>query len=144
MISKVITYNTSDYEQMVQLRYDVLRKPLNLEFTSIELAKDENAILLGCFEEELIKSCALLIPLSVTAIQLKQMATSSAIQRMGWGSALVRFAEETALSMGYQKIILHARQVAIPFYLKNRYECFEEPFTEVGIPHIKMQKIIKV
>ena len=35
---------------------------------------------------------------------------------------------------------MHARDTAVPFYEKLGYLCCGEPFEEVGIAHIKMQK----
>jgi len=39
-------------------------------------------------------------------------------------------------------MVLHAREAAIPFYLRLGYELEGEPFTEVGIPHRRMVKLL--
>jgi hypothetical protein len=52
MALKIIDHGSKEYRQMVQLRIDVLRKPLGLSFTEDELAKEKGHILIGAFEEE--------------------------------------------------------------------------------------------
>jgi predicted GNAT family N-acyltransferase len=37
-------------------------------------------------------------------------------------------------------MVLHARETAVPFYLKLGYEVVGGQFEEVGIPHFKMEK----
>jgi predicted GNAT family N-acyltransferase len=39
-------------------------------------------------------------------------------------------------------MILHAREAAVPFYLKLGYALAGEPFEEVGIPHRAMEKTL--
>lgn len=51
--------------------------------------------------------------------------------------------EREILKRGYARIYLHAREYAVGFYEKLGYECFGEPFTEVGIPHRHMQKFLE-
>jgi predicted GNAT family N-acyltransferase len=46
-------------------------------------------------------------------------------------------------SRRFSKIILNARKVALPFYLKSGYVIQGDEFEEVGIPHFKMSKIVK-
>ena len=41
---------------------------------------------------------------------------------------------------GYKIVMIHARDVVIPFYLKCGYRIADEGFEEVGIPHHKMEK----
>jgi predicted GNAT family N-acyltransferase len=42
----------------------------------------------------------------------------------------------------YKKIELHARKIAIDFYQKQNFQQIGEVFYEVGIPHLKMVKIL--
>ncbi len=46
--------------------------------------------------------------------------------------------EAEAARRGYKRIYLHAREVALDFYLKLGYEIFGEEFVEVTIPHRHM------
>ncbi len=44
--------------------------------------------------------------------------------------------------MKFDKITLHARKNAVPFYLALGYKIIGEEFEEVGLPHFEMEKNI--
>ena len=48
--------------------------------------------------------------------------------------------EAKAIEQGKQKMILHARDSAMDFYLSLGYIVVGDSFEEVGIPHHKMEK----
>ena len=48
---------------MVDLRYQILRKPLGLQFNQVELEEEKNDILIGCFDEDKLEGCCILSPL---------------------------------------------------------------------------------
>lgn len=52
MALKFIDHGTKEYNQMIDLRMQILRAPLGLTFTNEDLEKEKNDILLGCFDEE--------------------------------------------------------------------------------------------
>src|SRR3954468_17706304 len=60
MALKLIDFGSPEYKQMVQLRYNILRKPLGLEFDPQELEKEKHDILLGCFDDGKLEGCCLL------------------------------------------------------------------------------------
>jgi hypothetical protein len=51
--------------------------------------------------------------------------------------------EAESARRGYKRVYLHARVVAVDFYLKLGYELFGEEFIEVNIPHRHMQKFVQ-
>jgi predicted GNAT family N-acyltransferase len=53
---------------------------------------------------------------------------------------MVLLSEAKAIEMGKQKMVLHARDSAIDFYLLLGYKIVGDPFEEVGIPHHRMEK----
>ena len=62
MAFKPITFKSKQYQQMVDLRYRLLREPLGLQFSNTLLEQEEYDILLGYFndsETELIGCCIL-------------------------------------------------------------------------------------
>lgn len=127
---------------MVALRYKVLRKPLSLIFSNEELAKERNDLLLGAFDDGRLIGCCILST-SGTALKLRQMAVDTDLQKAGIGKALLNFAETVTKEKGFKNIQLHARETAVPFYLKAEYTVNGEKFIEVGIPHYRMEKILK-
>jgi predicted GNAT family N-acyltransferase len=76
----------------------------------------------------------------VQTIQLRQMAVDINMQGTGIGGAIVDFAEKTAKEKGFKILMMHARDVVISFYEKCGYHIADDGFTEVGIPHHKMEK----
>ena len=61
---KQIYHGSKEYQQMVQLRMEILRKPLGLSFTKEELAKEANDILIAAFDEDEILGCCILTQLA--------------------------------------------------------------------------------
>jgi ribosomal protein S18 acetylase RimI-like enzyme len=142
MALKLIDHGTKEYQQMVQLRNDILRKPLGLTFTPEELEKEKEEILIAAFEEEKILGCCMLITVEPATVRLRQMAVLNNLQGKGIGRALMQFAENIARDRGFRKITMHARKTAIGFYEKLGYNVQGEQFEEVSIPHFIMEKAL--
>src|ERR1700754_2145325 len=140
MALKIIDHGTKEYQQMVQLRNDMLRKPLGLTFEEIELDKEKSDVLMGAFEDDRILGCCLLTKIDEKTVRLRQMAVFNTLQGKGIGRALMIFAENVARDMGYRTLIMHARKTALGFYKKLGYSASGEEFVEVTIPHFIMEK----
>lgn len=140
MALKIIDHGTADYRQMVELRLQLLRKPLGLSFTPEELEKEKSDILLGCFEEDKLEACCILTQVDPSTVRLRQMAVGAALQRKGIGRVLMNFAENIARDRKYSRLTMHARKSAVGFYEKSGYRICSEEFTEVTIPHYVMEK----
>jgi N-acetylglutamate synthase-like GNAT family acetyltransferase len=106
---------------MVELRYQILRKPLGLFFHEKELEKEKNDILIGCFEEDKLEGCCILTPIDKQKIRLRQMAVIDGFQGRGIGRSLMSYAENTAKDMGYTTLCMHASKSAVGFYEKLGY-----------------------
>lgn len=137
---KIIDHGSREYQQMVQLRNDILRKPLKLTLTPEELEKEKDEILIGAFEEEKMLGCCMLIIVDPGTVRLRQMAVLNNLQGKGIGRALMQFAENIARDRGFKKIIMHARKSAAGFYEKLGYQVCSEEFEEVTLPHYEMEK----
>lgn len=142
MALKIIDHGTKEYQQMVQLRNDILRKPLGLSFTPEELEKEKTEILIAAFEEEKILGCCMLITEDPATVRLRQMAVLNNLQGKGIGKALMQFAENIARDRGFRRITMHARQTAVGFYEKLGYQISGDQFEEVSIPHYIMAKVL--
>jgi N-acetylglutamate synthase-like GNAT family acetyltransferase len=140
---KQIDYGTKEYDQMVKLRYEVLRKPLKLNFNTDELEKEKNDILIGAFEEDKILGCCFLTKQDDHCVRLRQMAVANNLQGKGIGASMMNYAENIARDAGFKKIIMHARKTAIGFYEKLGYSVTGKEFTEVSIPHFVMEKRLR-
>ena len=142
MALRMIDHGTKEYQQMVNLRNEILRKPLGLSFDKEELDKEKDDILMGAFEDDKLLGCCLLTRMDVFTVRLRQMAVPNNMQGKGVGRALMIFAENIARDLGYKKLCMHARQTAVGFYQKLGYSISGEPFEEVTIPHYIMEKVL--
>ena len=137
---KIIDYGTREYKQMVELRTQILRKPLGLNFSAEELEKEKNHLLIAAYEDDEMLGCCMLIQVAPQTVQLRQMAVRAGLQGKGIGRVLMQFAENIARDRGNKKIMMHARESAAGFYEKLGYEIEGEEFMELSIPHYNMQK----
>ena len=137
---KIIDHKSPEYEKMVDLRRQILRKPLDLDFTEEELDQEENNILIALFEEDEILGCCMLTKIDPDTIKLRQMAIKSGLQGKGVGRVMMQFAENIARDRGYRKMTMHARRTAIGFYEKLGYIVDGHEFEEVTVPHFVMEK----
>jgi N-acetylglutamate synthase-like GNAT family acetyltransferase len=142
MALRMIDHGTKEYEQMIHLRNEILRKPIGLHFEKEELENEKNDVLMGAFEDERLLGCCLLTRVDDDTARLRQMAVPNNMQGKGIGRALMIFAENIARDLGYKKLIMHARKTAIGFYEKLGYNTSGKEFQEVTIAHYVMEKAL--
>ncbi|WP_301923924.1 GNAT family N-acetyltransferase [Ferruginibacter sp.] len=142
MALKQIDHGSNAYHQMVQLRMEILRKPLGLSFTKEELDNEKNDILIAAFDEDEILGCCILTKIDKTHIRLRQMAVQKNLQAKGIGESIISFAENIARDNGYKILTMHARDSATGFYEKFGYIIKGEQFEEVKTLHHVMEKIL--
>ena len=137
---KIIDHGSTEYQQMVKLRDDILRKPLGLGFTQEELEKEKSNIHIVAYEDERMLGCCMLVEEEPQTVRLRQMAVMNDLQGKGVGKALMQFAENIARDRGYRRITMHARKNALGFYEKMGYKTTGSEFHEITIPHYVMEK----
>jgi predicted GNAT family N-acyltransferase len=140
MALKIIDHGSPEYDQMVQLRIDILRRPLGLSFSPDELDKEKENLLMGAYEDDHMLGCCMLVEEDPQTVRLRQMAVINDLQGKGIGKALMQFAENLARDRGYKKIVMHARKNALGFYEKMGYRKIGDEFHEITIPHYMMEK----
>lgn len=139
---KIIEYQTDEYQEMLALRTRILREPLGLIFTDEDIKMDKDDMLLGLIlpEKRKMAACCILTRIDDKVVKMRQMAVDTDMQKSGLGTSMLSFAEYVAEREGFEKIVLHARKVAVDFYRKYDYKIIGDEFTEVGIPHFEMEK----
>ena len=142
MALKQIDYGSKEYDQMVRLRYEILRKPLGLEFSKEELEREKEDILIGSFDEDQMLGCCLLTKMNDQCVRLRQMAVHRNQQGKGIGEALISFTEKIARDRGFRTLMMHARDTAIGFYEKYGYRVRGDRFIEVNLDHHIMEKAL--
>jgi len=75
-------------------------------------------------------------------VRMRQVAVAGELQGQGIGTAMVQFSEALARKLGYLRIVLHARETAVPFYEKLGYSRIGQRFEEVAVPHWAMAKCL--
>jgi len=110
-------------------------------FDIVDIQEEYNQIHFACYNESCqLMGCLVLQVLDDNVLKMRQVAIDTPFQGKGIGTQLVQEAENWALTNGYTKIVLNARDIALPFYKKLKYKKVGRPFTEVGIKHFKMEK----
>src|SRR5437764_7952630 len=104
---KQIDHGTKEYRQMVDLRNEILRKPLGLTFKKEELDREKQDILIGAFEEDKMLACCLLTKVDNENVRLRQMAVQNNLQGKGIGATMLNYAENIARDAGYKKMVMH-------------------------------------
>jgi len=136
-----VEFGTPAYDETIQLRDEILRKPLKLSFEIADIEQEYKEIHLACYAEGMdLQGCLVLRPLKNGVIKMRQVAVEKGRQRKGIGAYLVNCSEKLSKDRGFKKMELNARDKAIPFYEKLGYKKVGKKFTEVGIPHYKMEK----
>ena len=143
---KLIEFGSIEYLKMVDLRREILRIPLGLDFSEEDLNKDNKSKLFCCFnpKNELLGCCVVDLDLINVSLKIRQMAVSTPFQNQGIGACLICAVECFAKEVKINRIYLHARKIAVGFYEKQGYVVCSEEFSEVNIPHFVMVKRINL
>lgn len=140
---KEVPYGSELYESSKVLREKVLRHPLGMVLREEDVAGEDEQTHIGAFDENgRLLGAGILKPLSSDVVKLRQMAVDQDAQGMGTGRRIVQYAETVARARGFKVIEMHARYYAKGFYEKLGYRETGAVFKEVGMPHIKMFKIL--
>ena len=137
-----VIHGSPTYLATVDLRDSVLRKPLGLQFSVEELDAEKDSHHIACYLGGRLVGCLVLLPSAGGDVQMRQLAVVAEFQGKGIGTALVEYSEGLAQGLGYRRMILHARETAVPFYEKRGYSTVGGRFEEVTIPHWAMEKLL--
>lgn len=111
----------AEWESYYDLRYRILREPLGKERGSERNEGDETGIHFGLHENNQLIAVARLDRVDETTCQARFVAVETNLQGKGYGRKIMTALENEACNLGYQKLILHARDYALPFYEKLGY-----------------------
>ena len=138
----IIRISTKDprYQSERQLRNRILLRPIGMPDHAWEM-NDEKSWHFLAIENDNVIGCVVLFPLDdeKQKAQLMQMAVESDQQGKGIGKLLVNELLSFCRSQNMTEVICHSRSNVVEFYLKSGFEIYDEPFTEVGIPHYHMR-----
>ena len=136
---ELIEWGSVKYIQSLALRHEVLRKPLGLIFDPAIFPEEKGDIHLVANHGDWLVGCMILTEAG-NDLKMRQVAVANKYRRNKVGARMVALAEVKAIEMGKQKMVLHARDSALDFYLSLGYYIVGDQFEEVGIPHHRMEK----
>ena len=143
---KIIEHQSDEYQQTVELRYQILREPLGLTFAPEQLQDEHNQYHIAGFEtnpdsqQKTLVCCLLFEKIDDQTLKMRQVAVKTDKQGQGIGKKLVDFAEQFARHHQYKRIVMSARLTAVPFYKTRQYAPTGLQYEEVGLEHFKMEK----
>ena len=133
--------NPAEWENYYDLRYRILREPLGKERGSERNEGDETGIHFALYDENVVKAIARLDKVSDLVCQVRFVAVESNLQGSGLGKKIMEAVEAHGKAEGYQKMILHARDYALPFYEKLGYTLLGPSYKLFDVlQHFEMEK----
>lgn len=131
-----------EWEDYYNLRYRILRKPLNQPKGSERNEGDASGIHFALFAENQIRAIARLDQASEKVSQVRFVAVDTSLQGKGFGRLMMEAVEDKSKELGNEKMILHARDYALDFYIKIGYTTVEKSYKLFDVlQHYLMEKV---
>lgn len=141
MIKIAITEN--DLKKIFQLRYKVLREPWKQPYESAIDNLDGISVNVFIEENDLCIACGRLDDIGNNVAQIRYMAVHPDFRNKKLGQKILQYLENLAKKRNFKKIVLHARENALGFYLKNNYKLVRPSYLLFNaIQHYLMEKEI--
>lgn len=142
MILREIEVGSEDFQKERELRQEILRTPLGLSLDPLDLGQESREKHFGIFDgENRLLACVIAVPVSRAGqAKICQMAVRGDWQGKGLGRRIMLGLEDHLARAGFREVFMHARLSAAEFYEKLGYARSGGEFTEVGIPHVRMEK----
>jgi N-acetylglutamate synthase-like GNAT family acetyltransferase len=137
-----ISTQDREYALEKELRNRVLRMPLGLTLSEQDLQGEDGQFHLVAVDEPgRVIGCVLAVFMENRA-KVRQIAIEEAYRGRGIGTRLLQDIEQAVRSKNIGTVTLHARVTARRFFEKLGYTAASGVFSEVTIPHIKMEKVL--
>ena len=133
-------HGSTGYFELVRLRDRHLRQAIGLQMRDEDLAGEETHRHFALVKNGIILGGLIANPLGADAVKLRQMWIDPSLRGQGCGRELLEEVERRLAAEGVRHFILHARETAAGFYRSSGYQTAGEAFTEVGLPHLRMEK----
>ena len=139
----IVPHNSKLYWKAVDLRDELLRKPLGLAFTAKELELEHDQFHFIALQDKTNVIATLVVKqLTRNKFKFRQVCVAENQQGKQIGKQLNQFVESYLCSRGKPPIVLelHARKNVVGYYESLGFEVIGDEFLEIGIPHQKMVK----
>jgi predicted GNAT family N-acyltransferase len=133
----------NEWNAYYDLRYRILREPLNQPLGSERNEGDLTGIHFALYENDVLKAIARLDKHDNTTFQVRFVAVDTTSQGSGYGLRIMQATERKAKELNGEKMILHARDYAVDFYLKQDYTLIEPSYKLFEVlQHYLMEKML--
>lgn len=134
--------NEIEWEQYYDLRYRVLREPLNKPRGSEKNEGDLTGEHFALYDNNELKAIARIDKADENISQVRFVAVELNSQGKGYGKKIMMAVEERSIQQGNTKMILHARDYAVDFYQRIGYQIIEKSHLLFGVlQHYLMEKV---
>ncbi|MES2924919.1 MAG: GNAT family N-acetyltransferase [Verrucomicrobiota bacterium] len=139
-----IQYGSPEYRMECELRHAVLRVPLGMNLYDEDLSAESHQRHFGLFlTDETLAACAIAATFSSDEMKIRQMAVRPDFQGLGYGRMLMTMLQDRLAESGIRRLSCHARTHVAGFYESLGFQKSGDEFTEVGIPHVKMERFLE-
>ncbi len=123
------------------LRYEVFCLEQGVPVGEERDGRDGDGVHLIAVEDgTLLGTCRLVFVGST--VQFSRLAVARPARRQGIATALLRQADAETRARGANRLVLHAQTYARSLYEGNGYNPRGREFTEAGIEHVAMEKVL--
>ncbi len=130
-----------EWDLYYDLRYRILRAPLGKERGSERNEGDQTGTHFAVFDHNKIVAVARLDEIDSDTCQVRFVAVESDLQGTGVGKKIMTKVENHGKEVGYQLMILHARDYALAFYEKLGYQLIGPSYKLFDVlQHFEMSK----
>lgn len=141
----MITIRTPETEQeweaYYDLRFRILRAPLNQPVGSERNEGDATGKHFALFENQTILAVARLDLMAEQSCQVRWVAVETNLQGQGYGKAIMNAVETKAKELGCTTVMLQARDYAVTFYEGLDYKIIAPSFKLFDVlQHFEMRK----
>lgn len=137
---EVVEFGSELHARAVQLRREVLRYPLGMDYTPEQIAEDAHKTVLAALDGHQVVGTMQITDEGDGWQRFRAVAVSPLRQREGIGRLLSTCGEDLVRANGGHSVMLHARYMALRFYGSLGYAEVGPWFYEVGMPHKRMDK----
>ena len=130
-----------EFQKYYDLRWRILRQPWTDKRITAQDDQERPATHLTAWDGDKLAGCGRFYLISENEAQIRGMAVEHGYEKKGVGSMILRGLEERAIQAGARRSVLHARESALEFYRKNRYQLGDRSYTLFdSIVHWQMHK----
>ena len=131
----------AELEAALALRYEVFCVEQGVPRREEQDGRDHQALhLLALADGVLLGTCRLVF--AGSTVQFSRLAVRASARRRGIATALLEAADHETLAGGANRLVLHAQTYARSLYEQAGYRARGREFTEAGIEHVAMEKLL--